>query len=82
MGQKENWSFEELDLVGALKDLQTDCDICRNAIYNGGKDEGSIVYWKKRYNRMVSLANALRVIISFSDSRFSKPYSTRKFEVI
>lgn len=82
MEHKEaDWSFEELDLLGALKDVQTDCDFCSNAIYNGGKDENSLVYWKKRYNRMVSVANALRVVISFEDSRFSKPYSTRRFEV-
>jgi hypothetical protein len=73
--------FEELDLVGALRDVQTDCTICWNAIHNSDKAENSLVYWKKRYNRMVSIANALRVLIAFDDSKFSNPYSTKRFEV-
>ncbi len=73
------WEFEELDLIGVLKDFQTDCDICWNAINNGDKDVNSLDFWKKRYNRMVSIANALRVIISYKDSKFSKPYSTKRF---
>ncbi|MEK4715214.1 hypothetical protein MKX62_20825 [Sporosarcina sp. FSL K6-5500] len=78
---KVNWTFEKLDLTGALKDIQTDCDICKIAINNGNKNAKSLVYWKNRYNRMVSVANALRVIISFDDSRFSEPYSTKRFKV-
>jgi hypothetical protein len=73
--------FKELDLIGALREAQIDCDICWNAIYDGDKDESSLIWWKKRYNRMVSIANALRVLITYDDSKFSKPYSTRRFEI-
>lgn len=74
-------NFEELDLLGALKDVQTDCDICFKAISDSDIEESSLIYWKKRYNRMVSVANALRVLISHDDTRFSEPYSTRSFEI-
>lgn len=73
--------YAELDLKGALKETQTDCDICFNAIYNGGKSETSLIYWKKRYNRMADVANALRKIISHDDPRFSKPYTFRRFSI-
>jgi hypothetical protein len=74
-------NFKKLDLIGALREVQTDCDICWNAVYNSDKDDSSLIYWKKRYNRMVSVANALRVLISYDDTKFSKPYSTRRFEI-
>jgi flavoprotein len=69
------------DLLAVLKEVQTDCDICRIAVINSKNDDDSVVYWKKRYNKMVSIANGLRKIISYEDTRFNKPYSTRVFDL-
>ena len=84
--------FEELDLLGALREVQTDVDICNiaiNQLENGeaGFSKSSVEYsksysyWAMRYNKMASVANALRVLISYDDPKYSKPYSTRRFNV-
>lgn len=73
-----NINFKELDLISALRNVQIDCDTCLIAV-NSANNE-SLIYWKKRYNKMVSVANSLRKIISYDDPRYAKPYSTRKFE--
>lgn len=75
--EKVNWTFEDLDLLGVLKEIQTDCDICSMAIQNNKESN----YWRKRYNRMAAVSNNLRNLIAYTDARFSEPYSTKRYAI-
>lgn len=72
-----NWNFECLDLLGAVREAQTDCQVCKVAInHNSGGD-----YWKKRYNRMLEVTNNLRALIAYDNPKFSEPYATEKYTI-